>query len=125
MTSFHDACNKQVTFQRMIVENVEEEKCAIPCDSVYWFKYHMLAMMEELGEVLTSDKRWKTHRKKYNKDDKLDELADVLITFLNLLIYSGVSVDEMIEAVMGKIDKNTQRVIEANAKEGVDDANHI
>ena len=38
-------------------------------------------MTEEMGEVLASDKRWKTHRKeRYVREEKLDELADVFIT---------------------------------------------
>lgn len=101
--------DKQVGFQKSIPGNQGEK---IPGDSVFWFKYHMLAMMEELGEVLMADKRWKTHRKKYNKDEKLDELADVFITFLNLLIFSDIDISTILNVTFEKIDKNIARIKE-------------
>lgn len=84
----------------------------LPADSVKWFQYHMLAMNEELGEVLKADKRWKTHRNiAYDKTNKLEELSDVFITLLNLSMYSGFSSEELFNAVANKIDENTIKLI--------------
>jgi hypothetical protein len=63
----------------------------LPKDDVRWFSYHMQAMMEELGEVLKADKRWKTHRNGYYcPEEKLDELSDVAITLVNMALFSGI-----------------------------------
>lgn len=105
--TFKELYDRQVEFQRSIVKDID-----IPTDSVEWFKYHMLAMMEEMGEVLTSDKRWKTHRHRYDVVEKLDELADVFITLTNILIYSNVSPELIMQTVSEKIDKNIERVAE-------------
>lgn len=84
----------------------------LPVDNKEWFTYHMLAMSEELGEVLKADKRWKTHRNiAYDKANKLEELADVFITLLNLSMYSGFSSDELSNAVACKIIENTKKLI--------------
>ena len=78
-----------------------------PVDSQLWFSYHMQAMTEELGEVLKSDKRWKTHRNAfYDKENKLEELADVFITTINLSLFSGFTADDIANAIHQKIQNN-------------------
>jgi NTP pyrophosphatase (non-canonical NTP hydrolase) len=84
-----------------------------PSDSPEWFKYHMAAMVEELGELLKADKRWKTHRNtNYNKAEKLDELADCFITLFNLGLFSGFTKDEVFDAILDKIFENQERLDE-------------
>ena len=84
-----------------------------PCDSPEWFKYHMAAMVEELGELLKADKRWKTHRNtNYDKAEKLDELADCFITLFNLGIFSGFTKDEVYDAILNKVFENHRRLDE-------------
>lgn len=39
-----------------------DETTQVPVDDVGLFSYHMQHLMSEVGEVLDSDKRWKTHR---------------------------------------------------------------
>ena len=83
----------------------------LPSDHVEWFQYHMTAMMEELGEVLKADKRWKTHRNvTYNTTEKLDELADVFISAINLAMFSGFTYEDMEAAIYSKIIENEGKI---------------
>ena len=87
---------------------------ATPTDDVKWFQYHITAMNEELGEVLKADKRWKTHRNAfYDPENKLEELADVFVTAINLALFSGVGAEEMLNAICAKISENTKKLKEA------------
>ena len=61
---------------------------------------------------LSSDiyKRWKTHRNEnFNQEEKVDELADVFITAMNLAIYSGLSGQDVYDAIKRKIKENIKR----------------
>lgn len=101
----------QVAFQEKVIAQSGEGVQALPHDSSKWFEYHCLAMMEEMGEVLKADKRWKTHRNvKFDIDEKLDELADVYITLMNICIHSNISMQELIEATDKKIKRNFRRL---------------
>jgi NTP pyrophosphatase (non-canonical NTP hydrolase) len=98
--------DEQIFFQRKINKGAN-----IPEDNVDLFQYHMLALSEEIGEVLKADKRWKTHRNdRFVVDEKLDELADCFITLINIACYSGFGADVMSTAILDKIKKNIERV---------------
>ena len=103
-TNFEELYKSQIAFQEMITgEN-------LPCDCISNFSYHVQAMVEEMGEVMKADKRWKTHRnERYVPEEKLDELADVFITAMNLAIYSGFSAQDVFEAIQIKILDNNRR----------------
>lgn len=103
--------NHQMLYQHMVLTKIKDETTTLPTDNVEWFSYHIQAMVEELGEVMKADKRWKTHRnERYNKDEKKDELADVFITFINLCLFSGFSVEEIKQAIFKKIEENFIRL---------------
>lgn len=112
--SFVELYGKQIDFQQNILEKKAKEgkpSFVLPQDDIDWFTYHMRAMIEELGEVTKADKRWKTHRNEnFNQEEKVDELADVFITAMNLAIYSGLSGQEMYDAINKKIAENNQRL---------------
>ena len=100
----------QTNFQKNLKDNEN-----IPIDSVKDFQYHISAMLEELGELLQSDKRWKSHRNsRFDNTEKLEELADVFITCLNLSIFSGYSSNDLYEAIVKKIIKNERRLEHAD-----------
>lgn len=100
----------QTSFQKNISQNE-----VLPQDNLQGFQYHITAMIEELGELLQADKRWKTHRNvKFDNDEKLAEYADVFITALNIAIHSGFTSDEVFDAVLQKICENNRR-LESNA----------
>lgn len=97
---------EQIDFQKKVIK---AEK--LPYDAPAFSSYHTLALVEEVGEVLKADKRWKTHRNTfYDPANKLEELADVLITTLNIGIFSGFTVEEILEAVEDKIKENNKRL---------------
>lgn len=114
--SFADFFNEQVVFQKEVNERfgygVKIEN--IPEDNVEVAKYHILALMEETGELVKSDKRWKNYRNThYDKSNKLEELSDCFITLFNVAMYSGISAEELELALIKKMDENTKRIREA------------
>lgn len=111
--SFEELFNEQIEFQNSVLNKCDSqnEDLVLPVDSVYWFKYHCLAMLEEMGEVLKSDKRWKTHRnKRYEREEKLDEIADVFITAINLCIFSGFDSSVVLDAISNKVQENKGKI---------------
>ena len=113
---FTDFFNDQVAFQKEVNEkfgyNAKVE--SIPEDNVEVAKYHMLALMEETGELVKSDKRWKNYRNThYDKSNKLEELSDCFITLFNVAMYSGISAEELELALTKKMDENIKRIREA------------
>jgi NTP pyrophosphatase (non-canonical NTP hydrolase) len=102
-TTFEQLYQAQAIFQCKV-----EGK--MPVDEPVKFQYHMNAMTEELGEVLKADKRWKTHRNTtFIPAEKLDELADVFITAMNISLWSGFSADQIMDAIANKIVENNKR----------------
>ena len=105
MNKFQSSYDSQIKFQ----EVVTGAKC--PGDNLTHFSYHMQAMVEELGEVMKADKRWKTHRNvRYEPAEKLDEIADVFITAMNIAIHSGFSAEDIEVAISNKIKENYDRL---------------
>lgn len=109
---------QQKDFQKKVIENIgyyegsSEDLQELPVDNIEACKYHMLALLEEAGELVKSDKRWKNYRnKKYDKVNKLEELADCFITLTNIALFSGITYDELTKAIFDKIDKNNKRLI--------------
>lgn len=103
---------KQIMFQKLLTK-----KTNLPDDEVEDFMYHIASLTEEVGEVLKEDKRWKTHRNTvYDKEKKLEEMADVMITVMNLYIFSGFTVEEILDSVNNKIQKNFKRNTERGAE---------
>lgn len=103
--SFKSSYDNQIHFQ----EHVAGVKC--PGDNINQFSYHIQAMVEELGEVMKADKRWKTHRnQRYEVEEKLDEIADVFITAINISIHSGFTAEDIEKAISRKINENYKRL---------------
>ena len=95
----------QTKFQEMITG-----KTNLPQDSIADFSYHIQAIVEELGEVMKSDKRWKNYRnQQYDPQNKLEEICDVYITLLNVAIFSGFTSEELVKNIFDKIEKNNER----------------
>lgn len=104
MISFKQSYDNQTHFQ----EAITGAKC--PGDNLTQFSYHVQAMVEELGEVMKADKRWKTHRnERFEPEEKLDEIADVFITAMNIAIHSGFTAETIEQAIARKIDENYER----------------
>ena len=89
-----------------------------PVDSVEDFKYSILALIGELGEVLDADRRWKNIRKgAYNREAKLDELVDCMAFLLNAILFSGYSAEEFEKEFKKKNEKNFIRYYDEVKKE--------
>ena len=83
----------------------------LPNDSVEDFKYSILGMISEVGEVLDADRRWKNVRAKHISDEaKLEEICDVFAFFINMCLYSGYSANDIYEAFLRKGKKNFERI---------------
>ena len=103
---------KQAEFQKEVTGAV------LPRDDIQWASYHIIGLMEEVGEILKADKRWKTHRNTYyNPENKLVEIADSFITLINIALFSGFEGDDVSEAILEKIQENTSK-FEQKRKEG-------
>lgn len=84
---------------------------SLPVDDVKLASYHIQQLMSEIGEVLDADKRWKNFRnEKYDKDAKLEEIADCFIVMMNVAMFSGINADELSKAINEKIDKVYDRI---------------
>ena len=105
MNNFAQSFDNQIHFQ----EAITGAKC--PGDNLKQFSYHVQAMVEELGEVMKADKRWKTHRnERFEPAEKLDEIADVFITAMNIAIHSGFTAETIEQAIAHKIEENYERL---------------
>ena len=115
---------RKMTFNTVydLQKRFQSDECAIytnmdklPCDNPEMFKYHTMFLMEELGELIKTDKRWKHFRNdRYDRDDKLSELADCFICLMNVALFSGFNGEEIREAIIKKIFKNYTRLYAEN-----------
>lgn len=109
-----DIFEKQMHNQTLMIAKGmygEPKVGALPVDDVSLSSYHLLQLMSELGEVLDADKRWKNLRnKKYDKDAKVEEIADCFIVLMNVAMFSGLSADDIENAVEKKISEVLERI---------------
>lgn len=79
--------------------------------------YHSLSAIKEICEVLDADQRWKTHRNtKYDRKEKLAEVADVFIFAINIALYSDYSAKEVLNAIVKKQRINFERLQKSKEK---------
>lgn len=99
------AFEAQKMFQRRLTGLDEVE------DDPEKFSQQIVQLVEELGELLQADKRWREYRgDKFNEVEKEKELADVFIVAMNLAIFSGVSYEKLVGAIKEKISINFERI---------------
>lgn len=100
----------QVQFQRKL-----NDLDILPRDIPELFANSLLLMVEEIGEVLKEDKRWKSNFRsgKYDEENKIEELTDIFIVMMNLLIFSGLSIKEFMKEVEKKQVVNFERMLKA------------
>lgn len=84
----------------------------LPIDEVRLASYHIQQLMSEIGEVLDADKRWKNFRnEKYDKEAKLEEIADCFIVLMNIAMFSDIDAKELSEAINKKIEEVHNRIV--------------
>lgn len=82
----------------------DEHTTTAPADDVGLASYHVQQLMSEIGEVLDADKRWKSHRnEKYDKNAKLEELADCFVVLMNIAMFSGFDGNDLENAIQKKL----------------------
>lgn len=95
----------------MYEEDVDASE--LPVDNVKLASYHIQQLMSEVGEVLEADKRWKNFRNgKYDKEAKKEEIADCFIVLMNVAMFSGISAEELAEALKSKMEIVSLRINE-------------
>lgn len=95
------------------IDWVTKNQRCLPIDHPQLASYHIQQLISEIGEVLEADKRWKNFRNaKYNKDDKLEELADCFIVLMNIAMFSGFSSTDLYNAIYSKIEVVHKRIKE-------------
>ena len=95
----------------MYEEDVDASE--LPVDNVKLASYHIQQLMSEVGEVLEADKRWKNFRNgKYDKEEKKEEIADCFIVLMNVAMFSGISAEELAEALKSKMEIVSLRINE-------------
>jgi len=99
---------RQVAFQREY-ENIDRE-LKLPADDQSRYAKNLLLFFEEIGELLQEDKRWRGDHSTFRKAAKKRELADVFIVFMNLLIYSGWNLIDLLEYVGFAMDNNDKKL---------------
>lgn len=122
--TFADMFNKQAENQREMInagtyDGVADVEygCELPIDNTRMASYHVQQLVSEIGEVLSSDKRWKNMRNNHNcPENKLEEIADCIIVGMNIAMYSGFTGEQLEEAIFKKIDTVADRVAEEKAK---------
>lgn len=83
----------------------------LPIDHPQLASYHIQQLVSEIGEVLEADKRWKNIRNnKYDKESKLDEIADCFIVLMNITMYSGFNGTDLLNAISNKIEVVSERI---------------
>ena len=108
---YSQAENQRMMFERGMygfVDNpeVDGKYTELPIDEPKLASYHIQQLVSEIGEVLDADKRWKNFRNDfYNRDAKLEELADCFIVLMNISMFSGFSADEVYKAISSKIEE--------------------
>lgn len=83
----------------------------LPIDDPKLSSYHIQQLVSEIGEVLEADKRWKNFRNDaYDKDAKLDEIADCFIVLMNIAMFSGFDSKDVYMAICEKIEEVSIRI---------------
>lgn len=125
---FYNLFERQAENQRLICKKelykgfISEEENndiiygGLPVDNTRLASYHVQQLVSEIGEVLDADKRWKNMRNdKYDKDAKIEELADCFIVLMNVCMFSDISSEDIYNAISKKIDDVKERI--ENAKD--------
>lgn len=89
----------------------DEHTVTVPVDDIGLASYHVQQLVSEIGEVLGADKRWKSHRNdKYDKQEKLEEIADCFIVLMNVAMFSGYDENDLAKAIEEKLGTVSDRL---------------
>ncbi len=101
--------NEMLEMQRMLQENYKDKWEALSPETG---KNQMLWMIGEIGEVIDIIKKNGATKASTNKElrkDLVEELADVLMYFNDILLCYGISADELKQSYINKFERNMKR----------------
>ncbi len=101
--------NEMLEMQRMLQENYKDKWEALSPETG---KNQMLWMIGEIGEVIDIIKQNGATKASTNKElrkDLVEELADVLMYFNDILLCYGISADELKQSYINKFERNMKR----------------
>lgn len=105
--TFEELYQMQMDNQSLLINNGKYDgisNISLPVDNVQLSSYHVQQLVSEIGEVLAADKRWKNIRNdKYDRANKLEEIADCFIVLMNIAIFSGMTADDVEKAIADKL----------------------
>lgn len=89
-------------------KNLHDPKvCAHINDKILW---RMVQEIAEATVALKNAKHWRQSKYFTDVNEYLDEVADVFIYFMNLMYASGISQQDLAQAVLKKIEVNVERI---------------
>lgn len=116
-TTLQQLFNTQLVTQDKLIQKGVYDRykdkltATVPVDDVGLASYHVQQLMSEIGEVLDVDKRWKSHRNdKFDKNAKLEELADCFVVLMNIVMFSGFDGDDLANAIQQKLGVVSDRL---------------
>ena len=83
------------------------ETCKHIQQNILW---RMTEEIHELSVALKNGKNWRQTHYYTDLNEALDEVADVMIYFINLCLAAGISPDLLTQSVLKKINVNLQRI---------------
>ena len=116
--TFEELYKMQIENQSLLIDNGKYDginQLSLPADNVSLSSYHIQQLVSEIGEVLAADKRWKNIRNdKYDRNNKLEDIADCFIVLMNVAIFSGFNSDDMEKEIANKL-----QIVNARFKESI------
>ena len=110
MSKIDDIFSKQKELQSRLGLAVGSENI------VQWYN-SLTAAVLEIGEALSEDTRWKllvnanTKQPKINRENVIEETADVFIYLINSCIFYNISVNELLNKIVDKQNRNIVRLL--------------
>lgn len=106
--------NQNILFRKKCYEGFKGHGTnAAPAEDISLFSFHIQQLMSEIGEVLSSDKRWKNIRNsEFDCKNKLEEIADCFMVLMNVAMFSGFEAKDVEDAIANKMQKVRQRFID-------------
>lgn len=86
-----------------------------------WYNALTAAILE-IGEALAEDTRWKvlingnTKKPVVNRDNVVEETADAVIYLINACIFYNISVEELLDIISEKQERNIRRLTRCSKK---------
>lgn len=100
-------CSQELVFGKL--ENLHlPEVCRHINNNIYW---RMIQEICEATVALKNAKEWRQEKYFTDVNEYLDEIADIMIYFINACLASGISPELLVNSVLKKIEVNKKRLL--------------